>query len=952
MIPAIWVLAGCGSGSAPPEPTPVPLPTVAGWPTDIQIAPVGQEKELRVTFTREDGVRAPVTIEIVREKLGGSAAVDDGWWDEVPEQGVAELHFTPRGPIDVVARLVYDVCPLPEEMDRYTCQRATLPGVMFLAAGGPTASVRPDLSALSLSVGETRPVSALTLTEEGHRSGTPVELESGSPTLLRIVDDTHVAGVAAGETTLTFRSGEIMTTIPVTVGTAELAPPTGLVEPAAAIVPGYRLDDPGRQGRVAMKDGYPHVIVEEDIAGDRDVLIYAWTGTGFGVERVNEPWRELTPLRYEIDAQGRELLLVRWAHAAAPDEHVDPSTPFLMIRPEGAPTWEYRRLPRWPGASDTGEGTLPTDPEIERALDGAADILVQGSKLFVATVAWAGPRRVVKVSEILPGAVQSQDFVDTQPCGTSCGADVPMIGRVHLGLPPAGGPPPLTVDGQLVLNPGGSIAVTDGDAFFDEPGAPLLAFDPADCTIYSRGWQVPCGTWSDAPMDLPLFVDGERDALFSLGGTTLQRASARPVPPSADDLAPRLAALEGAGLGIDPLLPLVDLEPAWRTARLRGAVIDGDDLAFLVERDDGRLFVGLTEYGATPSATASDTIGRPLAPDASDGRDLRPGPATALADGARLVALSRVSGGDTDIVRATATGAFSVIATRAGAIWASASAADGLYVLAPTVGGAEIVRYAAADGARDVMGTIALGAGALLDHLVVLPGGQLVAAGRDGLWFAAAGGPAVTLTLLAATPLGVSLAADATGFTVVAAQGADTTGTGTHVLRYDTAGALVDEVTSPTPLYLIDGARREGVDLWPAPSAGGTARILRSVSVFRDATPIELGFVFGAPRVAVRADGGLAIVFSRRFGWRDARLAVFRSSDGGVTFDPLAIAAPTLGRLQFVTALSATAAGILATTLIAPTLSSDGSGEPALPDGEPQPFVDGYLGAHLLRVWP
>lgn len=946
MIPVIWLTAACGSGSST-EPTPVPLPTVAGWPTDIQIAPVGQEKQLQVRFTREDGAPAPVTIEVQREKLGGAATVDEGWWDEVPETGVAELHFTPRGPIDVVVRLAYEVCPLPEEMDRYTCQRATLPGVMFLAAGGATAAVRADVSAIAIAVGETRPVSALTLTEAGFRSGTPVELESGSPALLRIVDDTHVAGVAAGETTLTFRSGEQATTIPVTVGTAALAPPTGLEEPAAAIVPSFRPDDPGRHARVALKDGFPHVVVEEDVAGDRDVLIYAWTGTGWGVERVNEPWRELTPLRYEIDDLGRELLLVRWAHAAAPDEHVDPSTPFLMIRAPGAPTWEYRRLPRWPGASTTGEGTVPTDRTIARPLDGAADVLVQGSKLFVATVAWAGAQRVVKVSEILPGEVASTDYVDAQP-----GADAPPITRVRLRAPSDGGTPVLTVDDEVAATAGAPVAATEGAAFFDVDGAPLLAFDPDACLLYSRGWSVACGTWKDAPRDLPLVVDGVRDELLSLGGTTLQRASARPVPPAADDLAPRLAELEAATLGLDPRAFFVDLEPAWRTARLRGATIVGDTMTFLVEREDGRLFVGSTEYGATPEATALDTVGRPLAPDAVDGRDLRPGPAAALPDGSRLVALSRSSGGNTDIVHATATGAFEVVATRTGAIWASAAGVDGLYVLAPVVGGAELVRYAAATGARDVMGTVTLAAGATLDRLVVLPGGQLVAGGTAGLWFAPAGGAAVSLTLLVATPSGVALAGDASGFTAVVAQAGDSTGTATRVLHYDTAGAVVDDVTTATPLYLIDGARLGAVDWWPAPSTGGTARVLRSATTYRDATATELGFVFGAPRVAARADGGLAIVFAHRFGWRDVRLAVLRSSDAGATFDPLALAAPTLGRLQFVSGLAATPAGILATTLIAPTLSSDGTGEPALPDGAPNPFVDGYLGAHVLRVWP
>lgn len=951
----LYAAPGCGGGSTP-DPRPVDLPVVSGWPSELQVVPVEIDREYRVTFTRADGAPAAVTVVIERTKLGGSATADEGWRLDEREVGVAVVNFVPRGPIDVVARLSYDVCPLEgergEDGAELLCAHAVLPGVIFLASGGATATVRPDLASLALAVDEQRPVSALTLTTDGNRSGSPVELASGDPAVLRVDDAAHVTGVAVGTTTLTFTSGTISETIPVTVTTDALARPRTLETPAAAVLPELRGADADalRQGRVALDaDGYPRLLVEERVADDLDLILFAWTGTGWGSERLNETWRDLEALRYELGSDGTELLLVRWAHGAPPDEHDDPSAPFLLVRAPGAERFEYVRLPRWPGPPVAGaEGAPPATRSVPRPIDDAADVLVSDGRLFVATVAWSGSRRVIRVSEISSAGVEVTDVVDEEPCGpTGCPVgDVPRPGRLALGLPAApGGPPALIVDTTLHASVAGApvIVPASDPAFFTTAGAPLLALEqvPDACVVRARGAFTPCASRQGAPADAPIFVDAGRDALVSFGGVTFHRTSVLGGRVATDDLAPRLTTLELATTGA-PFETSATVEESWLTARLRGAAARRGLLVFAVERD-GNLHVGVTEHGATPAFDAPDPGARPFTVDAEDAPA---GPVAELGDGTRL-ALVQAADGDR-IVRTTADGSFEVIAEPATVATASAAGPDGLYVVAPFAGGVEIVRYAAADGLPELRGTIGLAPEDRIDRLVIGPDGQLVAGGPSGLFFAAAGGPEVVLATLGVVTTGLDLAIDATGFTAVVAQPSDLAGTGTRVLHYDPLGTLVDEVTTAPVLYLAGGVRLAGgIDLWPALGTGIDTRLVRSATTFRDSTEVVLGYSRGAARVALAPDGNPVVVFAPRTGWRDVRLVMRASTDGGLTFGAVRFVQDHLGRLQDVTALASTPTGVIASIRASASLSSDGTG-----DGAPPPFVDASTAPFAVPIVP
>ena len=318
-----------------------------------------------------------------------------------------------------------------------------------IAWGGTTRELLPFQQEMALRVGEARPSAVLPHAQRtpaepnvrtlGHQ---PVTYAIEHSAIARVDATGVVYGLAPGSTRLTFRTGDVTASIPVTVTAGALGPPPDGVMPYDGLAPTAVRSDHGaklRAGKASPEDqlaldsrGWP-VSVLTPLARTpaprlsttlHAVLLGAWTGSGVGLERVNQPWDESEHPRLVIDS--RDVAYVAYWSRSFNDIVV-------ADRPvNGAPDgWRYRRLPM--DLSLAAEGGLRPRQYVGRELDGRITLLPRpGGGVWVAYamvddfrtqnpthhvtkfLETPGPcADVLKLAEITDTQVKTWDVVDT-----------------------------------------------------------------------------------------------------------------------------------------------------------------------------------------------------------------------------------------------------------------------------------------------------------------------------------------------------------------------------------------------------------------------------------------------------------------------------------------------------------------------------------------------------------
>lgn len=292
---ATLALVGCAGPDRAGERAPLPTPVFDMDTTRFAYLPVGTPLEIEVRLTLADG----------------SLATDYEWlWHapegvatSSPERGVERLSFTAVRPMEVNVSGALRVC---EDGDYVLCASAerdeAVPEVRVVFYGGIPNGTGPRVhqERVDLAVGERRPIAAVAeapgipggLSVLSH---VPMTCTSADPSVVRVAaPPCLLEGVATGASQVTVTgSGAAQTPIAVTVTDVALAVPDGVTP-----VPAWPADTrsspalhPDRRFETLFttRAGYPFFVAEEGYHIHSTlprVLLYAYTGTGWGSEWV------------------------------------------------------------------------------------------------------------------------------------------------------------------------------------------------------------------------------------------------------------------------------------------------------------------------------------------------------------------------------------------------------------------------------------------------------------------------------------------------------------------------------------------------------------------------------------------------------------------------------------------------------------------------------------------
>lgn len=448
LVSVVFVLGGCGLFGSPsnPEPEPAPpIPTVIGMePRAIQALP-GERVEIDVRMTDADGQPfEPYSFEwwSAIDRLEGGA----GWSSEnglmcdaepsveTLSPGVRRLSFVAgrRGQCTINVRI--KTCGGLRDIPCINSESADFGPVFVNIMGGDTASVAPMQPSVTIVPGESRPVWAIPMLEpdkDGLRypSGQSWTV-SVSDSSVAVVDGTRrVKGVAPGSTEIEFRSGDAVATIPLTVVSGTVgAPPDGRMRMEVIDFDG--ITDTGdirdvpatltnpifpHKHRMSLDSrGWPSAVFEVSAVGVHwhGVLQMEWTGSGFGIQQVGDPFENYWQPQYAVDKAGTRFVatqssLMQGLHLAVQKPGYEPGR------------WDFYPLPRRidiDGAADD-DMLIQGDVQLDTDREGISILKRPDGGVWVAYVVWHHDRtdpetpcvRLLRLATATADGVQVRD---------------------------------------------------------------------------------------------------------------------------------------------------------------------------------------------------------------------------------------------------------------------------------------------------------------------------------------------------------------------------------------------------------------------------------------------------------------------------------------------------------------------------------------------------------------
>lgn len=518
--------------------------------------------------------------------------------------------------------------------------------------GGDAVAVTALESSARIAVGEVRPLQGVARAEAAgrfsDRSHESVTYATVDATIAAVDAFGNVRGVAVGATRLVMTAGDAPPTeVAITVTDDALGAPTegSVLLAAGGVGPPDRIDD-----RLALtNDAWP--IALQDAPNIRQAIVRTWTGTGFGVEVVGEPWAAAEQVR--VFVAGDDVPWVVFISRA--------DTEVLMVAERTAPgTWRLHPMVDIPE---------PASVSVIARASGVSVAFFEDAP--VAPSGQTGCGRTLRLATITAAATTFETIARPASASVECGpADVSL-------LPPDDGTPwprALTVtDAGMQLwsraasASGWSAAAlpTLGDLWGvsgiarptrDGQGEVGLLLWPTEAYRLANPWTLATAHYCT----LTDCVDGRPlDDLIGWGGTLWALQTATGLR-GGDKMAHTWRRPDGRTVVDFPAFRLMpadtsayDLSAANADWPVQGHAAMGAGLHFVYRSDAGLSYANVT-LPRVPLATAAEVDGKKI----DLGTDWLAAPTLVLASGARLMwpnaerwwTLGRQAGPDAPIV--------------------------------------------------------------------------------------------------------------------------------------------------------------------------------------------------------------------------------------------------------------------------------------------------------------